>query len=265
MPGREQDVRKTPRPSSSKPPSAARIALDPGAAEALVPAAAPAARRRGRGILDGRPVAVADAETAARGPAAARASRTARPGKRGRPAVAVALRAHPPLPDRGRAPAPRAGRVGVRRRRRRSRPAASPPWRSVAYATKPPSPPPTMATARSRGLLDGAGEQALRRSTAGTRRRPPAGSTSEKNAAGAISRCSSRTGAAAAKIATVIGCVVLRRARARRAGRSSPEELEDRERGDRRQAERQDQAHEDPRSPTRRRSAPPPSGPSGSR
>ena len=54
-------------------------------------------------------------------------------------------------------------RPGRRRRRRpRSRPAPAPPWRSVAYATKPPSPEPTIATrALSRGLLDGAGEQAL--------------------------------------------------------------------------------------------------------
>ena len=89
-------------------------ALDAPPHEALVPAGALA---HVRGVLeelvDRRPVAVAGAQRERRRatPPPRRAHRE--PGERGRRDVPVALRAHPPLPDRARPRGPRLGRVGA--------------------------------------------------------------------------------------------------------------------------------------------------------
>ena len=181
--------------------------------------------------------------------------------------MAVALRAHPPLPDRRRAAAPRRRRVGAgpledgdlaRLDRRRGR--------SVAYADEAGEP---AADDRARprhgtGSLHRAGEQpldevALEREEHGERH----------------DQRDERRGRDQVDVRAELAQVGEDRDRDRLhvlAERQRddqvvprPEELEDRERGDRRQAERQDQPQEDPRSPRRRRSAPTRGCPSGSR
>ena len=118
---RDEHVPEAPCPSSSKPPSTARICSTRRSTHALVPAA-PLAQlaRRARGTRrpsgdSGR----APIETSGAANGGAGRSRTARPGNDVGEAVAVALRAHLALPDRLRAR--RATRPPDRRRSRRPR------------------------------------------------------------------------------------------------------------------------------------------------
>ena len=95
-----------------------RDPLDPGDDDALVPAA-PLAQLGdvAEELVHGRPVAVAGAEHERREVASPQCLAHREPRERGRSAVPVALRAHPPLPDRGRRGARRPDGAGRRDRR----------------------------------------------------------------------------------------------------------------------------------------------------
>ena len=123
-----------PAPSSSNPPSTARIRsirlLDdrgvPADPRAQLARRARGTRRRSGGSGRRR------SATSGQGLRRAECRPHREPGKRGREAVTVALRAHPPLADRRGAAAPRRRRVGARRSKTVIVLGATPPWRSVA-------------------------------------------------------------------------------------------------------------------------------------
>ena len=148
-----------------------------------------------------------------------RAARTASPGNEvGRqcPSLSERIRRWRIAAARRRQAA--AGSAPSRRRPRSRRPGCR-RGSSVAYATKPASPPPTIAHSRRR-LISPSRRAAPARSSAGRRRTRPAGSRSEKNEAGAIRSMFEPNWRRLEKIATVIGCV-FGRTSARRAGRST--------------------------------------------
>ena len=164
-PGATQHVAEdVPCPSSSKPPSTARTRVDARRHEALVPAAcARAAPRRARGtrrpsggsgrrrVCDERPERARRRAVAHREPGK-RAS--AGSGRRSRSASAAG--GSPPRARARRA----AGSASVPKTAISS--GSSPPWRSVAYATKPARPAADdRAALASRRSLHRAGEQPL--------------------------------------------------------------------------------------------------------
>ena len=116
-------------------------------AEALVPAAAlpqlvdVAEELAPRSAGSGCRRSAAAGQVAAAAPPRAPRARGTRSGSSGRRSPSASAAAGSPLPAGARR---RPGRG--RGRRRRSRAGSRPPWRSVAYATKPPSPAPTIAT-----------------------------------------------------------------------------------------------------------------------
>ena len=207
MPGSEQDVAEDAVPVELEAALHRPHPLDPRPPEALVPAAA-----RAQLVdvveeeLDGRPVAVADAEDERREVPPPRRLPRGEAGERGRPAVPVALRAHQPLADRGRARPPGSGRVGVvAEDGDLGRLEAAVAQRRVG--DEPAEPGADDGDARCHGSYFT--EPASRPWTKyrWNAKKTASGIASETNAAGAISSMFEPNWRSCVKIATVIGCV----------------------------------------------------------